>query len=97
MSEIGDFGAIVLAVSATVFAALLGMRLADRFSVPYAALFLIAAALIAEVWTDLQTVLSVKEVERIAVVERIGDARRIRRPIEQALAAAAGPSARPKT
>ena len=34
--------------------------------------------------------------DRIGFTQRIGDARRIRRPIEQALAAAAGPSARPK-
>ena len=71
MTEVGDFGAIVLAVSATMFVALLGMRVADRVSIPYAALFLIAAALIAEIWTDLQTVLSIKEVERIAVVALI--------------------------
>lgn len=71
MTEVGDFGAIVLAVSATMFLALLGMRVADRISVPYAALFLIGAALIAEAWTDLQTVLSVEEVERIAVVALI--------------------------
>ncbi len=71
MTEIGDFGAIVLGVSATVFVALLGMRLADRFSVPYAALFLVAAAVISEVIPELQTVLSVKEVERIAVVALI--------------------------
>jgi len=71
VNEIGDFGAIVLAVSATVFLALLGMRLADRFSLPYAALFLVGAALVSEVWTDLQTLLSVKEVERIAVVSLV--------------------------
>lgn len=71
MTEVGDFGALVLAVSVTVFVALLGMRLADRISVPYAALFLVAAALIAEVFVDLQTFLSVKEVERIAVVALI--------------------------
>ena len=68
MSEIADFGVIVLAVSGVVFVALLGMRLADRLSLPFAALFLAGAALVATVWTDLQTVLSVTEVERIAVV-----------------------------
>jgi potassium/hydrogen antiporter len=68
VTEISDFGAIVLAVSATVFVALLSMRLADRLSLPYAALFLLGAALLSDVWTDLQTVLSVQEVERIAVV-----------------------------
>jgi selenocysteine-specific elongation factor len=34
--------------------------------------------------------------DRIGFTQRIGDARRIRRPIEQALAAAAGATARPK-
>lgn len=71
MGEVGDFGVIVLAVSATLFLALLGMRVADRFSVPYAALFLVGAALVSVVWTELQTVVSVKEVERIAVVALI--------------------------
>jgi cell volume regulation protein A len=71
VNEIGDFGAIILAVSATLFVALLGMRFADRFSIPYAALFLVGAAGISEIWTELQTVLSVKEVERIAVVALI--------------------------
>ena len=68
MSEITDFGVIVLAVSAALFIALLGMRLADRASLPYAALILVATALIAAVWTDLQTAFSVEEVQRIAVV-----------------------------
>jgi cell volume regulation protein A len=68
MSEISDFGAIVLAVSAVVFVALLGMRLADRLTLPYAAVFLVGSALVSEAWIDLQTVLSVQEVERIAVV-----------------------------
>lgn len=68
MSEISDFGVIILAVAGTVFVALLGMRLADRLSVPYAALFLVGAAVISDFWTDLQTVLSVRDVERIAVV-----------------------------
>jgi cell volume regulation protein A len=71
VSEVGDFGVIVLAVSATVFAALVGMRLADRLSLPYAALFLVAAAVISDLWTELQTVLSITDVERIAVVALI--------------------------
>ena len=68
LTEIGDFGVVILAVSATVFVALLGMRLADRLSLPYAALFLVGAAVISDLWTDLQDVLSVRDVERIAVV-----------------------------
>lgn len=68
MNEITDFGWIVLAVSATVFVALLGMRLADRVSLPYAALFLVGAALLSEAFTGLQDVISVQEVERLTVV-----------------------------
>ena len=68
VSEITDFGAIVLAVSTALFVALLAMRLADRASVPYAALILVITAIATAVWTDLQTVLSVEEVQRIAVV-----------------------------
>lgn len=68
LTEITDFGLIVLAVSATVFVALLGMRLADRFSLPYAALFLVAAALLAEAFSSLQDVVSIREVERLTVV-----------------------------
>ena len=41
VSEITDFGVVVLAVSAALFVALLCMRLADRASLPYAALILI--------------------------------------------------------
>ena len=55
MTEITDFGLIVLVVSAAVFVALLGMRLADRLSLPYAALFLVATALIAEIFTRSRT------------------------------------------
>jgi cell volume regulation protein A len=71
VSEIGDFGGIVLAVAAAVFIALLGMRLADRFSLPHAGLFLVGAAVISDLWTDLHTVLSIRDVERIAVVALI--------------------------
>jgi cell volume regulation protein A len=68
MSEISDFGLIVLAVSATVFAALLGMRIVDRVSVPYAALFLVGAAALSQLVPSLQDVLSVTQVERLTVV-----------------------------
>ena len=67
MTELSDFGLIVLAVSATVFVALLGMRLADRLSVPYAAVILVGAVVISEVFTSLQDVLSTKSVERLTV------------------------------
>jgi cell volume regulation protein A len=68
MTEISDFGLIVLAVSATVFIALLGMRLADRFSLPYAAVILVGAVVISEIFRSLQDVLSIQQVERLTVV-----------------------------
>ena len=48
LTEISDFGLIVLAVSATVFVALLGMRLADRVSLPYAAVILVGAVVVSD-------------------------------------------------
>jgi cell volume regulation protein A len=68
MSEIGDFGAALLGVSAVVFVALLGMRLADRLSLPYAAIFLVGAVLVGEFVPATEELLSIQEVERIAVV-----------------------------
>ncbi|HYI74971.1 MAG TPA: cation:proton antiporter [Gaiellaceae bacterium] len=68
MTEIADFGLIVLAVSAAVFVALAGMRLADRFSLPYAAVILVGAVVIAESVDSLGDVISIREVERITVV-----------------------------
>ena len=71
VTEISDFGLILLAVAATVFVALLVMRVADRLSLPYAVLFLVGAAVLSDFSTELQSILSVKEVERIAVVALI--------------------------
>jgi cell volume regulation protein A len=68
MTEVADFGLIVLVVSTTVFVALLGMRVADRLSLPYAALFLVGAAVLAVAFPSLQDVVSIKEVERLTVV-----------------------------
>jgi len=68
MSEISDFGTIVLLVSAGVFVAVLGMRLADRISVPNAAIFLLATGLLAASVDPLRDALSIKAVERIVVI-----------------------------
>jgi cell volume regulation protein A len=68
MTEITDFGLIVFAVSATVFVALLAMRVADRLSLPYAAVILVGAVAISEVLTSLQDVISIEQVERLTVV-----------------------------
>jgi cell volume regulation protein A len=71
VSEISDFGAVILAVSLAVFLALLGMRLAARVSVPYAAILLVGTAVVTALWTELQTAMSILEVERIAVLSLI--------------------------
>ena len=68
MTEISDFGLVVLAVSATVFVALLGMRLADRLSLPYAAVILVGAMALAETSDSVQDALSILNVERLTVV-----------------------------
>jgi len=68
MSEITDFGGAILAVSAAIFVALLGMRVADRVAVPYAAIFLAGAMLLGELVPEAERLLSIREVERIVVV-----------------------------
>ena len=71
MSEIGDFGTIVLIVSVGFSLALLASRLSDRFPVPAPALFLIAAAIASDVFPALGDRLSIRTVERIGVVALI--------------------------
>ncbi|MBA3434713.1 MAG: potassium/proton antiporter [Actinobacteria bacterium] len=71
MNEIPEFGAIVLLVSAGVFLAILGMRVAERISVPNAAIFLVAAGLLAVSFDSLGDALSIQTVERIGVVALI--------------------------
>jgi potassium/hydrogen antiporter len=71
VSEITDFGVVVLAVSAALFVALLSMRLADRAALPYAALILVAAALVASASSYVQSALSVEEVQDLATVALI--------------------------
>ncbi len=71
MSEITDFGAIVLLVAAGVFLAVLGMRVADRISLPNAAIFLLVTGLAAALIDPLRDALSINVVERIGVVALI--------------------------
>src|SRR3970040_2130864 len=71
MTEITDFGAIVLLVSAGVFLAVLGMRVADRISPPNAAIFLLVTGLAAALIDPLRDALSITVVERIGVVALI--------------------------
>jgi cell volume regulation protein A len=67
MSEIGDFGTIVLIVAAGFLAAVGTSKLTERFPVPGPLLFLLAAAVATDLFPGLN-VLSTQSVERIAVV-----------------------------
>jgi potassium/hydrogen antiporter len=71
MSEISDFGQILLILAGGFSLALLTIRLTMRFAVPAPALFLLGAAVLSEVFPDLGEDVSIQTVERIAVVALI--------------------------
>lgn len=70
MSELTDFGLIVLVVAAAFSLALGGHKLTELFPVPAPALFLVAAAGASDIWPGLAR-LSTVDVERMAVVALI--------------------------
>jgi potassium/hydrogen antiporter len=68
VTELTDFG-LVIAVGAAVFAlAVLSNKLSERVAVPAPAIFLLAAALAAHLFSRVGDELSVRDVERIAVL-----------------------------
>jgi cell volume regulation protein A len=67
MHEVHDFGVIVLLVATGFALAVLTSRLSERLRVPGPALFLIAAALLSDLFPSLGD-LSIRTVERIGVV-----------------------------
>jgi len=71
MSEIPDFGVIVLVVSAGVSLALFGRAITERLAIPSAGLFLVAAAAASELVPRLGDTISFVTVERIGVVALI--------------------------
>jgi potassium/hydrogen antiporter len=71
MHEVTHFGAIVLLVSGAFSVAVLSNKLSERLRVPAAAFFLLAAALASDLWPSFATALSIRDVERIAVVALI--------------------------
>jgi potassium/hydrogen antiporter len=71
VDEVTDFGAIVLVVAGALTLALFSNKLSERLRVPTAAFFLLAAALASDVWPRLGDALSIRDVERIAVVALI--------------------------
>ena len=71
MTEISDFGAIILVVASACFLALLGRAITERFAIPSAALFLVAAAAASDLFPGLRDAISFVTVERIGVVALI--------------------------
>ena len=70
MSELTDFGLVVLVVAGAFALALGAHKLTERFPVPAPALFLVGAAVASDIWPGLAR-LSTVDVERIAVVALI--------------------------
>ena len=68
MSEITDFGLVVLVVSAVFALAVFSNKLTERIPVPAPAIFLLSAALAVHFVPRLGRELSIKDVERVAVV-----------------------------
>ena len=68
MTEITHFGLVITAVAGVFALAVLSNKLSERFAVPAPAIFLLAAALAGHTFTRLGDELSIRDVERIAVV-----------------------------
>jgi cell volume regulation protein A len=71
VSEIVDFGLVVLAVSGVVALAVLFNKLSERVPIPAPAIFLLAAAAVVHFWPEVGRRLTILDVERIAVVALI--------------------------
>jgi potassium/hydrogen antiporter len=71
MTEITDFGAIVLIVTAGFALAALSTTLTERVPVPAPAIFLLAAAVVSDIWPRVYEAVPIVTVERIAVVALI--------------------------
>ncbi|HEY7694152.1 MAG TPA: cation:proton antiporter [Gaiellaceae bacterium] len=67
MSELTDFGLVVLVVAGAFLLALAGHKVTELFPIPAPALFLVAAAVASDIWPGLSGLTNV-DVERIAVV-----------------------------
>jgi cell volume regulation protein A len=70
VTELTDFGLIVLLVAGTFSLAIAAYKVTERFPIPAPALFLVIAAVASEIWPGLAR-LSTVDVERIAAVALI--------------------------
>jgi cell volume regulation protein A len=68
VTEISDFGEIVLIVAAGFTLALLSTKVTERFPIPAPAIFLVAAAVASDLFPGLAEAVEVRDVERIGVV-----------------------------
>jgi cell volume regulation protein A len=68
LSELSDFALIVLVVAGGSSLAILATQLGRRLPIPAPVLFLIAAAVASDLWPALRDDVSIRTVERIAVV-----------------------------
>jgi cell volume regulation protein A len=68
MSEIADFATLVLIVAGGFALAALSTRLTERVPVPAPALFLVAAAVVSDLWPAIYDEVAIRTVERVAVV-----------------------------
>jgi potassium/hydrogen antiporter len=71
LSEISDFGLILLILAGGFSLALMAIRVTSWLPVPAPALFLLGAAVVSDFFPDLQEDVSIRTVERIAVVALI--------------------------
>src|SRR5690348_448959 len=71
MTEITDFGTIILVVTAGFAAAALSTSLTERVPVPAPALFLVTAAAVSDIWPRIYDAVPTETVERIAVAALI--------------------------
>jgi cell volume regulation protein A len=71
MTEITDFAAVLLLITGAVALAVLATTVTGRVPVPAPAVFLVAAAVVSDIWPRVYEVVSILTVERIAVVALI--------------------------
>jgi cell volume regulation protein A len=71
MTEIAHFGTVVLIVAAGFAVGVLSTRLTDHVPVPAAAVFLVAAAVVSDLFPTIYKHVPIRTVERIAVVALI--------------------------
>jgi cell volume regulation protein A len=68
VGEVHEFGTIVLLVGSAFAVAVLASRLSERLPIPAPAIFLLAAALISDVFPSVRDHVTIRTVERIGVV-----------------------------